>query len=596
MRRLIDRFRDDQPACSCDTEFDRDALVVDASDCDGDIAATSGCRATTVRALRDRDADAVLVRTAGLERRYDDATTALLVAAGRFAARVRDRDGRLATRAETDPLAAAREATGRAGHVADIAAETGFAVAAEGVASYDDFRAFGGPRVSHARVNPDPPPGAELVARSEFDGGVTVRIYDTCEERVCHVEPIEARFDAAAYRALDRAHGLLAAGVVTGGRAAERAAERAVNGDAPADRVASVLEKHTRGYGVLDDLFADPAVSDVYASAPAAHTRLRVVRDGDLLPTNVRLTGRGVDALASRIRAASGRPFSAADPTLDATLTGVGATDRVRVAAVRPPVSDGVGFAFRAHGNREWTLSRLVALGTLTSDAAGFLSAAVARGAAILVTGARAAGKTTFLSALLRAVPADARTVVIEDAPELPVSGLQSEGRDVQALRATAEGDGAAVSTADALRTALRLGESALAVGEVRGEEAAVLYEAMRVGAGASAVLGTIHGDGGRDVRERVVSDLGVPASSFAATDLVVTLADAPDGKHVTAIEEHGEAFAPIFERTPTGLESTGRLDRGESATVAALTASDETYADVLADIDARVSAFEGDA
>ena len=221
---------------------------------------------------------------------------------------------------------------------------------------------------------------------------------------------------------------------------------------------------------------------------------------------------------------------------------------------------------------------------------------AIVLSAAILVTGARAAGKTTFLSALLRAVPADARTVVIEDAPELPVSALQSEGRDVQALRATAEGDGAAVSTADALRTALRLGESALAVGEVRGEEAAVLYEAMRVGAGASAVLGTIHGDGGRDVRERVVSDLGVPASSFAATDLVVTLADAPDGKHVTAIEEHGEAFAPIFERTPTGLESTGRLDRGESATVAALTASDETYADVLADIDARVSAFEGDA
>ncbi len=82
----------------------------------------------------------------------------------------------------------------------------------------------------------------------------------------------------------------------------------------------------------------------------------------------------------------------------------------------------------------------------------------------------------------------------------------------MQALR-TASGDGPSVNATEALRTALRLGEGALAVGEVRGEEASVLYEAMRVGGGDGAVLGTSHGNGPNAVQERLVSDLGVPSS-----------------------------------------------------------------------------------
>ncbi|MEE6211225.1 type II/IV secretion system ATPase subunit [Salarchaeum sp. III] len=590
MRRLRALFGDDtDDGCRCRPAFERDTLVLDATDCDGDLATSPDCRETAVRALGDRDADALVVRRVGRDHRYDDATTALLVAAGRFAPRVRDRDARLAALAGTDPLAAAREATGRAGPVADTAAETGLAVAADGVRTYDAVRAFVGPRIAHARVNPDPPADAALVDSVDLPGGATARRYDTPGGRTYCLEPPEAGFGDDAYRALDRAHELLADGVVTGDRAAIRAAARAT--ESP-EGIAAVLEKHTRGYGVLDDLFADDRVTDVYASAPAADTRLRVVLDGRLLPTNVRLTARGVDALASRVRAASGRPFSPANPTLDAVLSDVGVADRVRVAAVSEPVADGVGFAFRAHGAQRFTLPRLVETGTLTPRAAALLSVAVERGAAVLVAGARAAGKTTFLGALLWELPADTRAVVIEDAPELPVLGLQNAGRDVQALRATADGDGAEVSTADALRTALRLGEGALAVGEVRGTEAAVLYEAMRTGAGASAVLGTIHGDGGDSVRERVVSDLGVPPNSFAATDLVVTLADTAAGKQVVAVEEFDDDFHTLFERTPDGLASSGRVDRGESAVVASLADHDETYAAVRTAIDARTERF----
>jgi hypothetical protein len=85
-----------------------------------------------------------------------------------------------------------------------------------------------------------------------------------------------------------------------------------------------------------------------------------------------------------------------------------------------------------------------------------------------------------------------------------------------------ADEESAEVKPEDALRTALRLGDSALIVGEVRSVEARVLYEAMRVGAAGNVVMGTIHADSAYAVWDRVVNDLEVPTTSFKATDLVV--------------------------------------------------------------------------
>jgi len=221
--------------------------------------------------------------------------------------------------------------------------------------------------------------------------------------------------------------------------------------------------------------------------------------------------------------------------------------------------------------------------GTLTASAGAVLSVATERGGALLSAGPRGSGKTTLLGALLWELPPGVRMVVIEDTPELPVGPLQTAGRDVQALSV---GESAAeLPPETALRTALRLGNGALVVGEVRGEEAAVLYEAMRVGASREAVLGTIHGNGGEAVYERVVSDLGVPASSFAVTDLLVTLETAGDQRRVRRIEEvvDGEQvrFETLFDRTAEGLEPTGRVDRGNSRLVASLARPEESYAAV---------------
>ncbi|MFC3478371.1 type II/IV secretion system ATPase subunit [Halobacterium litoreum] len=597
MRAFFDRFRSDDAACECDASHENGTLCVDASDCPGAgaLGDESACRVTVAAAARRFEPERVVVDAAGFERAYGERAAALFTAAGRFAARVEDRDERLAARARSDPLAAAAEATGRAGPVADVAAETGFGAVAATFSDYDALRPHLGPSLADARIEPTPPPAGRLRDARILSTGAEVREYDVPDGLpVYHVVPPEYELDSADWGLLADARRRLADGSIPDGEDAPGRAVRAV-ADEHREPLADALHKHTRGFGVLEDVFADPRVSDAFASAPVTDGPLRVTVDGEAARTNVRFTDEGADRLASRLRAESGRPFSRANPTLDTTVDGLGETGRVRVAGVTEPVSDGTGFAFRAHDADPFALADLVANGTLAPHLAGFLATAVERGAAILFAGARGAGKTTLLGASLWALSPATRLVTIEDTPELPTRALRGDDRDVQALYASADGAGADVSMADALRTALRLGDGAVAVGEVRGEEATVLYEAMRVGASDATVLGTIHGEGAAGVRERVVSDLGVAPSSFAATDLVVTLAETERGRRVTRVEEVFDGDdALLYEDEGAGPEPTGRIARGNSRVVADLTAPGETYADVREDVTARAEAFAG--
>ena len=598
-------------ACDCSPTFvepagtgvdDRVELRIDADDCAGDgaLATAPACRRTAVDALATRDADAVRVRSAGFERYYTADATAFLLAAGRFAALVEHHDPTIATTARTDPLAAASEATGRSGAVGRLAAETGLAEGAARAESYESaLRAHVGPTLAQSRVESRPPENAELVDCEALPTGGTARRYrvdGAPHETWYHLEPLEAGFDAAAYRLLADAASSLASEGGTGELASERAVRRVADGAGAVEEVSAVLRKHTRGNGVVDDLFADERVSDAFVTAPAAANPVRVVVDGEAMPTNVRLTPEGVGTLASRVRRRSGRAFSRATPTVDATLTTTG-DEELRVAGVTRPLSPGTAFAFRRHGSEAWTLPRLAGVGSLSARVAGLLALAVERGAAGLVAGARGAGKTTTLGALLWALPATTRTVVIEDTPELPVGALQAAGRDVQHLHVAREDGTTETTPGEALRTALRLGEGSLVVGEVRGEEAATLYEAMRVGAASDAVLGTVHGDGAEAVRGRMV-ELGVSEAAFGATDFVLTVARTDAGRRAVAMEEvrstdAGTTLHSLFELEAGTLTATGLLDRGESELLESLAAPGECYADALAAVEQRARTLE---
>ncbi|MFB6127652.1 MAG: ATPase, T2SS/T4P/T4SS family [Halolamina sp.] len=606
-------------------------LRVDAIDCDGggDLAAAAGCRARVVRALTGQTVARMRVRHRGQTRVYDGDGFALLVAAARFAARVERSEPDVAARARTDPLGAARRADARAGPVARAAAETGFAEAVRFDDYADAFSPAVGLVVADALFEPSAPSAVSTLDERELSTGAEVTRYETpAGPPRYHLRPPERDLDDAECAVLAAAASRLGGTGTLVGEGSEPtvddpseavSAVGAARDDAVAQAassstatLAAALARHVDGVAAIRDCFVDPRVSDAYLSAPVADNPLRVVVDGDFHVTNVRFTPRGTAALASRLRRTSGRSFSRASPRVDATLSLGGTTagaplhsDRpsaspeVRVAGVTRPLSDGTAFAFRRQDGARWTLSRLVANGTVPPSVAGLLSVAVADGAAVLVTGARGSGKTTFLGSLLWELPASVRTLVVEDTPELPVAALARQDRDVQRLTVqTSVGDdegGAETSAATALRTALRLGGGALVVGEVRGTEAATLYEAMRVGAADEAVLGTIHGEDAASVRERVVTDLGVPASSFAATDLVVSLADGPEGRQVNAVAEvrptdDGVAFAPLYDaETDDGLGA--RVPRGDSVAVAEL-AEDGSYADVLDRVDARTDAL----
>ncbi|TYT62744.1 ATPase, T2SS/T4P/T4SS family [Natrialba swarupiae] len=594
----VDPLGSADDACRCRSEFDGDTLILRASNCDGKgtIAEPGPCRRAVVHRLAERDAKRICVRSDGIERRYDGHGVTLLSAAGRFLELLGDRNERLATDVADDPLAVATEVDQRVGPVADVGVESGLVRVARDVDDPESvFQPTVGPSIAYYYLERSIPDGATLVDVTELETGSVARLYERADSVPLYaLDTVDLSLSAPKRQTLIDGYEAIANGLVEGDRAASRAIERVDDG--PVDpQLTSILSKHTAGYGVLEDLFADPRISDVYATSPVSRNPLRVVVDGESATTNVRLTPTGVDALASRVRRTSGRAFSRAAPTVDATADLINGTG-VRIAGVTDPVAEGVAFAFRERVDDRFTLPGLVANGTMSPAVGGFLSVAVERNAAGLIAGTRGSGKTTLLGTLLYELTPDTRTVVIEDTPELPVPVLQTVDRDVQALR-TGTGDGPEISPAKSLRTALRLGDGALVVGEIRGEEARVLYEAMRVGANSNAVLGTIHGDGAEEVYERVVSDLGVEPSSFAATDLVVTVqsyrtADG-NGRRVARIEEvigSGDdvRFEPLYALEGERAVPTGRIDRGESRLVEQLADPTETYADVRRAIQER--------
>ena len=583
---------------------DRSELVVDATNCpgSGDLASASACRETVIDALTHNDVAIIRTISDGIERTYADDAAATLQAIGRFIERVRFHDPEIATRAREDPGKAAYHATGRAGPVGDIATDTGFDSLTE-TAVETALSPFVAPTLSRSHLERSPPPDATLLDVTDLSTDAIARMYSTDTnvdsnteaKQYYHLDPAFHNLDSTAIDTLAMAYECLGTGSVDGGggdgsRASSRAVRYVATDEDPVEALTAILTRHTQGLGVIEHLFADDRISDVIASSPVSKTPIRIVLDGERMATNIRLRPSGAATLASRFRRESGRAFSRSTPTLDATVTAE--TGRqIRIAGITAPASDGLGFAFRARDTTPWTLTRLLTVGSLTPAAAAFLSVVTARGAATIVAGTRGAGKTTLLGALLWELPHTTRLVSVEDTPELPVEALREHGRDIQPLYTETDTTGitgATFTPTAALRTALRLGNGALAIGEVRGEEAAALYEAMRVGAHSHAVLGTIHGDSGVAVRERVVSDLGVPASAFSATDLIVTCTRRGDDRFVSHVEEvrTGETtddiqFVSLFTRIDGKLTSTGVIERGDSRIIERLCrGTTDSYAD----------------
>ncbi len=303
-------------------------------------------------------------------------------------------------------------------------------------------------------------------------------------------------------------------------------------------RLAEVLARYTAGLGTAEVLLRDSYVQDIYIDAPAHLNPVYVTigavpdaRAGGRCRTNICIGAEEAEALLSRFRHESGRPFSEARPYLECDLSGYNA----RATVIGRPLSpEGIAIALRRHSTDPWTLPRLIQAGSLTPLAAGLISFLVDGQSTVLVAGGRGAGKTSLVGAIMLELPRSQRVLTIEDTLELPCEAMKALGYKIQSMQVQSSVGGMGEMGADeALRLSLRLGESAIVMGEVRGQEARTLYEAMRAGTAGSTVLGTIHGSSARAVYERVVHDIGIPARAFSATDVVIVAGlRRPHGSH----------------------------------------------------------------
>ncbi len=198
------------------------------------------------------------------------------------------------------------------------------------------------------------------------------------------------------------------------------------------------------------------------------------------------------------------------------------------------------------------------------------------------------AHNTSLLGSMMLEIMPKFRVIVVEDTLELGVDAMRKLGYDIlrMKVRSALVSGTTEVEAAEGIRASLRLGDSALIVGEVRSSEAKALYEAMRVGALANVVAGTIHGDSPYGVFDRVVNDLEVPATSFKATDLIVVAnpVKTPDGMHsmkrvmgITEVRKHWKedpaqegGFVDLvrYNVEKDELEPTPELINGESVII----------------------------
>ncbi len=364
--------------------------------------------------------------------------------------------------------------------------------------------------------------------------------------------------------------------------------------------LARILVRYTIGFGMIEILLSDEKIQDLVVNSPLGVGPISIIHaDYGECRTNVVPLPKEGESWATKLRLISGRPLDEANPVLDSDLALPHA--RARVAVLQRPLSPlGYAFAFRRHRDKSWTLPLFIQAKMMSPLAAGLISFLADGARTMLIAGTRSAGKTSLLGAVLVELSRNNRIITSEDTLELPVQQLRQLGYDILSMktRSVITGAEAEVPADQAIRTALRLGDSALILGEVRSIEARALYEAMRVGALAKLVAGTIHGDSPYSVFDRVVNDLGVPKTSFKATDiiLVANTITSPSGldhwRRLTQISEVRKYWSedPLLEK---GFADLMNYD-AKTDSIAATDVLLEGESDILKSVGSRVKEWAG--
>src|SRR5512138_122197 len=304
------------------------------------------------------------------------------------------------------------------------------------------------------------------------------------------------------------------------------------------ERLAREILDEIFGLGPLEPLLKDPSVSDILVNR---FDRVYIERSGKLELTGLSFKDNAhlmqiIDRIVSRV----GRRVDESSPMVDARLL-----DGSRVNAIIPPLAiDGPSLSIRRFGRDPITARNMIENKTLTEPMLELLSSMVKGKLNILISGGTGAGKTTLLNVLSGYIPSTERIVTIEDAAELQMK--QEHVVRLETRAPNIEGKGA-VRQRELVINSLRMRPDRIVVGEVRGEEAFDMLQAMNTGHEGS--LTTVHANTSRDALSRVenmvsMANLNLPDKAVrqqlaSAIHAVVQISRLADGtRKVVSLQE----------------------------------------------------------
>ncbi len=329
-----------------------------------------------------------------------------------------------------------------------------------------------------------------------------------------------------------------------------------------------VLDELT-GLGPIEPLLKDPTISDILINT---HEKVYIEKFGQLEQVPVRFKDEShVLRIVNKIISAVGRRVDESQPMVDARLAD---GSRINVA-VRPIAVDGPLVSIRKFAEQAYDLEGLASVGSLTKKMTELLNAAVKARLTLVVSGGTGSGKTTLLNALSNAISYKERLITIEDAAELRLQ--QPHVGRLETRPPNIEGRGE-IRQRELVKNALRMRPDRIMIGEVRGEEAFDMLQAMNTGHEGS--MTTIHANNPRDALARLTQMVGMAGLNMTETSirtqiasaiaLIVQLQRFSDGRRrivsvteITGIERDVIQMQEIFKFVRLGTTPEGQI-RGD--------------------------------
>lgn len=322
-----------------------------------------------------------------------------------------------------------------------------------------------------------------------------------------------------------------------------------------------------RRLDAIEPFINDREITEIMVNGP---DKIFVERNGEVQKTDARFESRErLEDIIQVIVGKVNRSVNEAEPIVDARLE-----DGSRVNVVLPPVAlNGPIVTIRKFPDKPMTIEDLIRYGSITEEAAEFLNKLVKSKYNIFICGGTGSGKTSFLNALSGLIPPDERIVTIEDSAELQLSSIENLVR-LETRNANTEGKGE-IKMKSLIKTALRMRPERIIVGEVRGEEALDMLQAMNTGHDGS--MSTGHANSTEDMLSRletmVLMAAPLPLDAIrkqiaSALDIIIFLSRLRDhSRRTMEISEVLDYRNGVIELSPIFLfEYEGETDDGKVA------------------------------